>query len=218
MKAKWKQVCALILCLALLVGALTACGGSIDASAFTEQALSARFTGESDESYKELANLNDTTAEEAYEQVLQDEADYFAEYFDINLELCSEETRDKIVSMYRTLLAKASYQVGVSTPSGEGYLVSVTIAPMDIVQRIRDEKWDSFQQDWIGDYADLYEMDEQELEQTWADRILEMFDGYLSKVDYLEEETISIQITRNDGAYVISDTDIQRIDTLVIKY
>jgi len=45
-----------------------------------------------------------------------------------------------------------------------------------------------------------------------------MFEERLDSVDYLEPETISIQIVQQEGAYRISETDVKRIDTLLIKY
>jgi len=215
----WKKRLALCLSAALLVCLLCSCGGAkIEADSFTEQALSAHFTGESDDEYKELAGLTSDGAGEAYEQVLKDEADYFADYFDIDLNHISEKTYSRIVELYRTLLAKASYEVGEYTESGDGYLVSLTIAPMDIVQQVRNQDWASFQQQWIADYADLYEMEKDEFEEEWADRVLDLFDARINTVGYLDSETISIQIVKNDKSFAIESADVSRIDTLAIKY
>ena len=89
---------------------------------------------------------------------------------------------------------------------------------MDIVRQVREKDWQQFQMDWVGDYASLYEMEPAELEEKWAGQILDLFEARLDSVDYLEPETISIQIVQQEGAYRISETDVRRIDTLLIKY
>ncbi len=61
-------------------------------------------------------------------------------------------------------------------------------------------------------------MEPAELEEKWAGQILDLFEARLDSVDYLEPETISIQIVQQEGAYRISETDVRRIDTLLIKY
>lgn len=218
MKRMMKSVLAVLLLAAILSG-LCACGGTkIDAEAFTDQAMQARLTGEADEEYAKLAGIKKDDVAAAYEQVLKDEQAYFASYFDIDLSLCSEETAQRIIGLYRKLFPKGEYEVGVSTQSGESYLVSLTLMPMDIVRQVREKDWQQFQMDWVADYERLYEMEPAELEEEWANRILDLFDERLDSVGYLEPETISIQIVQQEGAYRISETDVKRIDTLLIKY
>lgn len=208
-----------LLLVSVLLAGLCACGGSaLDAEAFADEAIRARLTGEAGEEYAKLAGMKKENLASAYEQVLKDEADAFAGYFDIDLTLCSEQTRQRIVELYRKLLPLGKYEVGGSTRSGDSYLVSVTVTPMDIVRQVREKDWQQFQMDWVGDYASLYEMEPAELEEKWAGQILDLFEARLDSVDYLEPETISIQIVQQEGAYRISETDVRRIDTLLIKY
>lgn len=213
-----KRIACAAMCALLLMGLLCACGEQMDAAVFTEQAMAARMTGKSGEEYQKLAGLNADEVKKAFEQTLLDEADVFASYFDIDLKQCSDGIRTRIVEMYRTLLAKGKYETGVFTRSGDSYLVSLTITPMDIVKQVREQDWQQFQRDWVADYDILYEMEQAELEEEWATRILALFDGRMDSIGYLEPETISIQIVRQDGGYRISETDIERIDTLIVKY
>lgn len=207
------------LLLYVLIAGLCACGESkIDAEAFTDQAMKARLTGEAEDDYSKLSGIKQADAATAYEQVLMDEQAYFASYFDIDLTKCSEETGQRIIDLYRKLFPQGKYEVGTSTQSGDSYLVSLTIMPMDIVRQVREKDWQQFQLDWVADYEDLYEMEPEELEEEWASRILELFEARLDDVEYLEPETISIQIVQQEGAYRISETDVKRIDTLLIKY
>ena len=216
---KYMKSVILILILAVLTAGLQACGGNkIDAEAFTVQALKARLTGEAEEEYSKLSGIRTADAAAAYEQVLKEEQETFASYFDIDLSLCTEQTAQRIIDMYRKLLPKGKYEIGASTQSGDSYLVSLTLMPMDIVRQVREKDWQQFQLDWVADYERLYELEPTELEEEWANRILDLFEARLDDVDYLEPETISIQIVQQEGAYRISETDIKRIDTLLIKY
>ncbi len=218
MDKRMKGFFTFLLLAALLTG-LCACGGSsLDAEGFTEQAMQARLTGTAGEEYTKLAGIKKEDTADAYEQVLKDERDTFASYFDIDLSLCSEETEQRIIDLYRKLLPKGRYEIGASTQSGDSYLVSLTVMPMDIVRQVREKDWQQFQLDWVADYESLYEMEPAEMEEEWANRILDLFEARLDSVDYLEQETISIQIVQQEGAYRISETDVKRIDTLLIKY
>ena len=218
MRKMTKGLIALLLLFALMTW-LCGCGETrIDAEAFTDQAMKARLTGEVEEDYSKLSGIKAADAAAAYEQVLKDEQAYFADYFDIDLAKCSEETGQRIIDLYRKLFPKGKYEIGASTQSGDSYLVSLTLMPMDIVRQVREKDWQQFQLDWVADYERLYDMEPEELEEEWANRILDMFEERLDSVDYLEPETISIQIVQQEGAYRISETDVKRIDTLLIKY
>ena len=49
--------------------------------------------------------------------------------------------------------------------------------------------------------------------------MIDMVSGHLDTIDYLDAQTISVQVTQDDdGAYSIDSGDFQRIDNLMIAY
>ena len=62
-------------------------------------------------------------------------------------------------------------------------------------------------------------MTEEELETAWAEGVIGLFKARLDSIDYLEPETISVQIVKDEsGVYTISSDDYEKIDSLIIQY
>lgn len=208
---------AALLCLALLAG----CGATFDAARLVKGNLDVLYLGKIDPEYLALVSDTEEACRSHYEQGLEVEAEFFAEYFEIVLDMCPDTTKDEIIDLYREIYSHSWYEVGDATRSDDTYLVSLTVHPIDIMQKIMDEDAEIFMEDYYarieaGEYDD---MSEEEYEAAWAEGIIEMVRARLDNIDYLEPETISVQITADDeGYYSISDNDFQRIDALMIQY
>ena len=211
---------ALVLVLALCMTLLCACGGGLDPQLLVQGNLDTLYLNQPSQDYLDSIS-NPEEAETAYEQGLEVEAQYFATYFDIVLDSCPPETLEQIKDLYREIYAHSKYEVGESTKSGDTYLVSVTIYPMDIIQQVMDNDADAFSADYEAKFNEGYfdDMTEEEYETWWAQAIIDMVSARLDSIGYLEPETISVQVTQDDdGYYTISDNDFQRIDALIIQY
>lgn len=205
----------MILAAALLAGCVFA---SFDPKAHLQGNLDAQYLNKySDEYLNSVVNTKEEL-EKAYDDGLDYEADYFIEYFGIVIDKCADTVKTEIKDMYKEIYSHAKYEIGDASKSGDTYLVSLTIYPIDIVQKVINEDWDAFAEAWQADDT-LYDMTEEEFETAWAEGIIDLFKARIDSIDYLEPETISVQIVKDDdGVYTISSNDFQRIDSLIIQY
>lgn len=215
---KRKQMSALLLVVCLLAGLLSACGSSKDMNDFAKDALDARYLGVYSDLYLKKAGLKESEARADRQTALQEEAQAFAKAFDIDWELCGEKQQNRAVKLMDKLLAKAQYEVSSVSRSGDSYLVTLSVTPLDLVSRLRDEVWESVQLDWLADYSNLADMEPEELEVEWAKRILSAAEDLLDTAGYLPQEDITVQVEKVKGDYGIHELDLQRIGALVVKY
>ena len=104
------------------------------------------------------------------------------------------------------------------------YLVSVTVYPIDIIQKFLEEDSEALMAAWeeragTGEFA---EMSDAEFEEAWARMIMDALKARVDNIGYLEPQTISVQVIKERGEegeyYIISDSDFQRIDEIMIAY
>ena len=115
----------------------------------------------------------------------------------------------------------SKYEVGSESKNGETYLVEVTIYPIDIISKIMDEDAEDFTEKWQTrvENGEFDNSTEEEVEQTWAREIIDMVDARINSIGYLDPQTISVQVTKDDDDYYgIDSGDFDRIDSLIIQY
>ena len=111
--------------------------------------------------------------------------------------------------------------MGTESRSGDTYLVQLTVYPIDIFQKVADEDTDSFWENMqtradAGEFAD---MTDEEYEVVWAQAVIDMVAARIDSIDYLDPQTISVQVVKDDdGVYSIDTSDFNRIDSLMIAY
>lgn len=103
----------------------------------------------------------------------------------------------------------------------QSFQVEVTIYPIDIISKIMDEDAEDFTEKWQSrvENGEFDNSTEEEVEQTWAREIIDMVDARISSIGYLDPQTISVQVTKDDDDYYRIDSgDFDRIDSLIIQY
>ena len=217
-----KAALGLMACIMLF--SLAGCSSSFDASKHVKGNLDAIYLGIFDEEY--VDSIVDTLEEcqASYEEGLSYEAQFFMQYSDMDETLLSDETKQEIVDLYRDIYSHSKYDVGDATESNGTYLVSVTIHPMDIIQKFLEEDNEALMTTWEerGAAGEFEEMSDAEFEEAWARLIIDAVKARLDNIGYLDPETISVQVVKEEGDdgeyYIISDSDFQRIDEVMIAY
>lgn len=215
------KICSALAALVFCLTALAACGGGFDAAGLLKVNLDVIYLGTCEDSHLKSVGLTREEANEYYEEGILVEAEYFADYFQSDYELLSEATQQKIVDMYKQIYAKSKYELGETTKNGETYLVSLTVYPIDIIDKYVEEDFDAFYDDFQArlNNGEFNSLSDDEFEETWINGIIDGVSARISTIDYLEPETISVQITKDsDDYYTITDNDFQRIDSLIIQY
>ena len=213
-------VCALLFAV-MLVCCFTGCSTTFDAKAHIQGNLDVIYFGKVTDEYLAITDATKEELLDVYADGLEIEAKYFAKYFDIDLDLAPEGTLDRIVELYKEIYSYSKYEIGEPVKSGEDYLVSVTIHPIDIMMQV-NENWEAvFEANWMAFAATEEYMDltEEEIEALWADETIKFVESYIPNIGYMEPEIISIEVNKGeDDVYAISDNDFGRIDTLIIQY
>ena len=217
---KKTRLTALVSILLLGLLSLTSCGG-FDAKALLQGNLDVIYLGTYDEEYLASVEMTREEAEATYQEGIETEAAFFCDYFDVDGNALNISAQQEILDMYKQIYQHSKYEVGEVTRNSDTYLVELTIYPMDIIQKFTDEDSDAFLDSWqnrldTGEF-DLYT--DEEFERAWSHEIVTLISARLDNISYLDPETISVQIAQDDdGYYVITDNDFQRIDGLIIAY
>ena len=207
---KKMKVIAIVLAAVLCMGLLSGCG-SFSAADLVKNNLDLIYLNQYTDDYLTRVGLDKEQADQEYEGGLEVEAEYFANTFDIDLDICGDEIRQQIIDLYRQIYTHSKYEVGSQSRNGDTYLVQLTVYPIDIFQKVNDEDSEAF-------LADLQERDD-EYEVVWAQAIIDMVSARIDSIGYLDPQTISVQVVKGeDNVYVIDDSDFNRIDSLIIAY
>lgn len=209
---------AVALCLCL-----SACGSFSDTvKTLVQGNLDEIYLGKADEAYLKLVKSDEKSAQEAYIGGLETEAEFFVNYFDI--EYPTEELIDEIVELYKQIYAHSKYIVNEPAKLDDNtYAVKVQIWPIDVFQLVAanfNEGMDAFFAKY--EQVDTDSLSDEEYAQfdlDWAHAIIALVYEQLPNMGYLDEQSIAIQVAKNDeGVWMITDNDMSSIDTAVIYY
>lgn len=200
-----------------LVSSLT--GRNFDAGKYVDACISFLYRGEFD-AYMEQVEISLGEAQKDYQAGIESEVQYLLNQFD-----CPEVTPQvtkSLTQFYTDLYKKTKFEIKNTTKiDKDTYSVSVEIYPLDTFKNARDEIndfIDSFNaRNDEGEFADMTVV---EYDSTFMEGVLAVLNTYLSKTDYLEPQTILVQVVRDpeDGMWGIPDVDAQNIDNLIIDY
>lgn len=138
----------------------------------------------------------------------------------MNIDEVSDATYQRMVKIFETLYAHCKYEVGEVTRSSDRFLVSVTVYPIDVISKAKENGIDDFEKSY-GERARKGEFDklsDSEREELWADGIITEVEKNLDNIGYLDPVTISLQVIIENDGYSIVDDDLVRMDELVISY
>lgn len=215
-----KKMLALVLGAAVCAGLLTGCGSSISASEIVKNTLDAVYLDQYTDDFLKRIDLTKEEAHQGYEQGIQTEVQYFAGYFNIDLDLCDSSISDEIADLYHQIYPHSKYEVGDTSINGETYLVSLTVYPIDVIDQAMAHSTE-FAENWQEriDSGEFDNMTVAQAEEAWANAIIDLVSVQLDSIGYLEPQTISVQLVKDgDGFYSIDSGDFERIDALMIDY
>ena len=215
---KIKSALALLMA-AVMCLSMAACGSSFEdnVAVLVRGNLNEIYLGQYDEDYMKLVNTTAEDCEANYLSGIEMEAEFFVNYF--NIELIEE-----IEELYKDIYSHSKFTVNEPSKLDEDtYAVKLQISPIDIVQLV-DDNWDEGMAEFYDKYAEsdtstMTDEEYQTFDADWARAIIDMFYEQMPNLGYKEEQSIAIQITRGeDDVWTISDNDMVSIDELIIYY
>lgn len=227
----YKRMLAVILAAVLALG-LIACGATEpqDDEPSMEELTALLVQGNLDEIYlgkasEEYLNLIGSTEEEAretYEDGLSYEAEYFADYFDIDI--LSDPIKAQIIDLYREIYSHVRYTVGnVSKLDDNTYVVKVEVEPINVMELATDSE-DEVTASFFEKYADAdpESMTDDEYaayDADWAQTMIAMVKDQIPLLAYKPAVSLAVQVVQSDeGIWQISDSDIADLDEQMIYY
>lgn len=199
---------------------LTSCvndNNHIEVNAYVHSAMDAMYKGNFIK-YSEITGLEINKVEEIYMNGLKIESNAFANYFDIrNL---TEKMQNEIINLYKSIYSKSKYEIENITDAGNGYLVDISIHPINIISLAYNDILlyiDEFNvKTFNGDFDNLNDI---EFENEYVKGIIGVIKRYLPEIGYNEKEIITIEVLNDKGrVYKINDDEISKIDKLIIQY
>lgn len=196
-------------------------GGEATAAALVQGNLNLIYLNQYTQEYLDSVGLTPEQAEEQYEQGIEVETEYFANYFNILLDSCSDGIEEQIEDLYHQIYAHSKFEVGAATWDGSAYCVELTVYPIDIIQTVVNEDAETFTANWQtrGEAGEFDSMSDEEYETTWAQEVINLVSARLGGIGNLEPQTITVHVEPNaSGVYSINDDDFNAIDVLMIQY
>ncbi len=219
MKRYIKKGLALTLSALLCLGVLAGCGSSFSATDLVKGNLDLIYLNQYSSEYLDSVNLTKEEADQQYEDGIAVEVEYFCNYFEVVLDSCDDTIEPQITELYHKIYEHSKYEVGEETRNGDTYLVELTVYPIDIMQKVLEEDMEAFGTQWQERTAAGEFETEEAFETAWAQGIIDLVSARVDTIDYLDPQTISVQVTQgDDGLYSIDSNDFSRIDELIIAY
>lgn len=234
-----KKVLATLLSIAMVLG-LMACGSSGDQiQTLVRGNIDAIYIGKTTDEYLKVVNSTTEQARDEYLDGLNTEAEFFCYYFGIisstyaeTYDDVKEETKAKIVDMYKQIYDKSKYEVKESVKQSDGnYTVQVLIDPIDIMETAVDMLSDGTYEPYENFVAKYDDMDTSEMSDAELDELVSEYNDELANVivdliisilpdlGYKDSKSLSVQVQKDDdGFYVINSDDWSKIDDYMIYY
>ena len=228
----YKRILAVILTAVLALG-LIACGATTEpeeeeptmeelTALLVQGNLDEIYKGEASQEYLDLIGSTKEDAQESYEEGLSCEAEYFADYFDIDI--LSDSLKAQIVDLYRDIYSHARYTVGNASKLDENtYVVKVEVEPINVMELAIDAE-ETATADFFAKYADkdVQSMTDEEYEAydaDWAETVIAMVKEQIPLAGYRPAVSFAVQVVKgDDGIWQITEDDLNDLDAQIIYY
>ncbi len=181
----------------------TACGSSIDATAYVEASLNALYKGDY-KAYADFRKLSDKEAQEEIEGIHRTQIAASLSSYEF-----TEEQIEEYTTLETSLYALAKYEVGEAVKDDNGnYVVPVTVYPCDVLI-VLDENLDALTLEKMAADSDL--------DPTSSDVIYELLTESLElsikDCNYGDVVSVDLPVVKDtDGLYGITDTDLEKLE------
>lgn len=185
---------------------------------YIQSAMDASYLGKSSQ-YLELANTTKEDAEELYNSTIEYLSYSLMKYNNVNYDVINNDIIEKYNELAKKALTKTKYVINDARKVDGIYQVKLEITPLDVWESTYDEV-----EEYIAEFIDKYPnydsmTDEEliELEEEYAENILEILTPYVDNMTYKDtvNKIVEIQFDE-DGLYGISDDEWNDIDDYVM--
>ncbi len=209
MKAMKKA--ALLLACTLVVGLLSGCGSSFDASAYLKALLDNSYKNDS----KDFVDQKIGTAEEAEELYVEGiDAEVSAALSGASV---SDDLKTGYEETFKNLFKNVKYTVGDAEKQSDGsYVVTVEYEQLQVFGSAYDAWMSDVEAYQAEVIADGGEVDETEMMNKLYELLKNQLDTALASPSYGDTQSTTITIELEDNVYQPSESDIAKLEGLLI--
>lgn len=230
-----KVLPALALALLLLSGCATTQAqiNSYNATLYVQGLLDETYTGNPQEGYLKLMDLDNEAVAEGFEKNLEAEySERLAVRFELEDQYLTNTTREEFLELLRQVYAKAEYSVKAAVPLDDSrYCVEVTVTPVTFFQGAYADGFDKLAQDFAKNHP---QPDEERWEEmtparqrqlkerdarAWAQEVYDYLYARLDAVTTGAPVTKLVLVSPDsEGKYALSATDFRDLDDNILLY
>jgi len=219
----------------VMVFSLAGCGlfgaSSFDAGLYIQGSLECMYHGKTSSDFYKLVEFDSSHAQDMLKENVDIEFEYFAYWFDFLLEDLADDT---LINEGKALLTEiysySKFEVMSTEKQSNGdFIVEISITPMTIFDVYFDEYFDEnyeiYEEAYYAGYdADMSDEEYEEflhaVEELW---IRNVYDGLRAimagGMPYGVTEIVEVRVFQDrDDYYTISDSDVSKIDLLILSY
>lgn len=228
MNKRWKMGLVLGMMLSVMM-ALTACDLNVggvttkDATNYIKGDMDCTYLGVYSAEYLKILEIDEAEAAEQYEWNVEQEAIYFLSY--IGIDDYTDAQLDQARELLRDIYKNSKYEVGDAEKLSDGTFTSqIKIWPMDIMQQFTSEQLDALIDEamtelGLDENSEGTDAEYQALADLYVSKTVELVSGLVPSMGYGEEQSVALRLQEDtDGNYVMSDTDWQSVDAMIIDY
>ncbi|MBQ4466113.1 MAG: hypothetical protein II916_09150 [Oscillospiraceae bacterium] len=197
---------------------LTGCGSAGSAcTGYVQAVLNCTYSGDT------AAYIRCTKATASEAQALSAEETAYVSrllqyHTTVDTEHISPETAAQFDALAATLLSKVTYTVMPAIPSGEGFQITVSTAPLDLWTNAIPELERVYKREFAEQYYKAPPSSEElyELEAAWGSRVAEVLTPFVEAAAPLDPQSVTITVSVDDqGHYTVADTCWRDVDAVI---
>lgn len=231
---KIKKYAALLVAALCLVTNLTGCTQVFEetVTSIVQWDFEFSYLGKFNKTYLEMCDMTYEEANELYLEHLENEAEYFVNYWGIvdssygeSYQDLNEEFRSSVVMLINEIFSHAQFEVQSAVIQSDGsYAVKVSVSPIDVLEKANNA-FDTFEplNAFFEKYTDevVEAMSDTEYwayTHEYGNLILYLVHEQMDSLDYMNTKTPIIQVALTDEGWEINEDDLVTFDSYVVYY
>lgn len=207
-----------LLSILLITGCSLSTDKNLEFSKYIKSTMMASLEGNID-NYITLTNSTKEEALNLYNNTIDNLLHYIINYYDINYDYLNEELKNKYKDISKQIISKVKYNIHNTIKKDNKYITKIELYPIDLFDITYTETniyITNFNNKNIN-YNQLSETEKINLENEYANNILNIITNYINKINYKDVVIKEVEmIIDNNGNSGLSEEDWTFIDKTLI--
>ncbi len=186
-------------------------GDGLDPELIVLEELNSSYLNQHSQNYMDsfIEPMTEEELEEFYMSNVESEAAWLASYFGVDYTYLDEDTASRLIAATEALYQKIKFEVISSEKTGDDYIVTVAVEPIDIITKtFTEEMFNEYAAAALND-AEMLAMDDTAFSSRVVNDMLDVLDAAMPELGYVEAIEVEIGIDVSDEGYEVSFDDIE---------